>query len=150
MESRVAMTSHRCATQFGGAGSGGASILALHGRAKRLLSGTVCGARGVRSRSPIRWWFRSASITSTTASIAYLIAEVADSSLLKDLTTKLSIYARAKVPEYWVVDVENRRVEVFREPSLESYREHRTVEHAGSLSPAAFLDVVVRVANGSK
>lgn len=80
-------------------------------------------------------------------STAYLIAEIADSSLLKDLTTKLSIYARAKVPEYWVVDLENRRVEVFTEPSLASYRERRTVEHSGELSPVAFPDVLVRVAD---
>jgi Uma2 family endonuclease len=80
-------------------------------------------------------------------STAHLVVEVADSSLEKDLTTKLHIYARAKVPEYWVIDVVNRRVEVFTEPNLEGYGEQRTVEHAGELSPAAFPDVVVRVAD---
>jgi Uma2 family endonuclease len=80
-------------------------------------------------------------------STAYLIVEVAESSLEKDLTTKLRIYASANVPEYWVVDVVNRRVSVFTEPSLGSYRKCREVEHSGSLSPTAFPDVVVRVAD---
>lgn len=78
-------------------------------------------------------------------SSAYLIAEVAESSLEKDLTTKLRIYARAKVPEYWVADVVNRRVEVFTEPNRDRYLVHRTVDHGGSLHPTEFPDVVVRV-----
>ena len=80
-------------------------------------------------------------------SAAHLVVEVADSSLEKDLTTKLPIYARAKVPEYWVIDVMNHRVHVFTEPNLEGYSEQRIVEHAGELGPAAFPDVVVRVAD---
>lgn len=80
-------------------------------------------------------------------STAYLVVEVAGSSLEKDLTTKLGIYARARVPEYWVVDVVSRRVEVFTEPFGKRYAAHRTVEHSGSLSPVAFPDVVVRVAD---
>jgi Uma2 family endonuclease len=121
-------------------------ILALHGRAKVFCQAPFA-ALEASEPEPDLMVVPLGEYHEHHASIAYLIAEVADSSLLKDLTTKLSIYARAKVPEYWMVDVENRRVEVFREPSLESYREHRTVEHAGSLSPAAFPDVVVRVAN---
>lgn len=47
---------------------------------------------------------------------AHLIVEVAQSSLIQDRITKASIYARAGVPCYWVVNLVDRCVEVFREP----------------------------------
>jgi hypothetical protein len=45
-----------------------------------------------------------------------LVAEVADSSLQEDQTTKLELYARAKVAVYWIVNLIDRRVEVYTEP----------------------------------
>src|SRR5690349_5783719 len=45
---------------------------------------------------------------------ALLVVEVADSSLSKDREKALE-YAAAKVPEYWIIDVNNRRVEVYRD-----------------------------------
>ena len=47
---------------------------------------------------------------------ALLIVEVADSSLFLDTTTKAELYATAGVPDYWVLDLEHRRLEVFRDP----------------------------------
>ncbi len=40
---------------------------------------------------------------------ALLVIEVAESSLDYDLKVKLPLYAKAGVPEVWVVDLENRR-----------------------------------------
>ena len=45
-----------------------------------------------------------------------LIVEVADSSYRIDHTYKASLYARAGVPEYWLVDVIRETVEVHRRP----------------------------------
>jgi hypothetical protein len=45
-----------------------------------------------------------------------LVAEVADSSLQEDQTTKLELYAGAKVAVYWIVNLVDRRVEVYTEP----------------------------------
>jgi Uma2 family endonuclease len=45
-----------------------------------------------------------------------LVIEVSDDSLHYDLTVKRLEYARAGVPDYWVVDIPHRRVRVFREP----------------------------------
>ena len=47
---------------------------------------------------------------------ALLVVEVADSSLQQDRLTKLPIYAAAGVPEYWIVNLAERCVEVFRKP----------------------------------
>lgn len=49
-------------------------------------------------------------------SYAHLIVEVAQTSVLQDRVTKASIYARASIPCYWIVNVRDRCVEVFRDP----------------------------------
>jgi Uma2 family endonuclease len=45
-----------------------------------------------------------------------LVVEVSHSSLQFDRNTKLALYAREKIVQYWIVDVEHRRVEVYTEP----------------------------------
>lgn len=49
-------------------------------------------------------------------STAVLIVEIADSSLGLDRHAKASLYARASVPEYWIVNIPDRVLEVHREP----------------------------------
>jgi Uma2 family endonuclease len=46
-----------------------------------------------------------------------LLIEVADSSLLRDQRDKTRIYARAVLPWYWIVNLVDRRVEVYSQPS---------------------------------
>ncbi len=46
-----------------------------------------------------------------------LVVEVADSSLALDRVTKARIYAAAGIPEYWIVNLIDRQIEVRREPS---------------------------------
>lgn len=46
-----------------------------------------------------------------------LVAEVSDTSISLDLNVKAGLYARAGIPEYWLVDVEGRRLIVHRRPS---------------------------------
>ncbi len=52
-----------------------------------------------------------------------LFVEVSASSLGHDLGSKLRLYASAAVPEYWVVDVNGRRVIRFHSPISEQYAE---------------------------
>jgi Uma2 family endonuclease len=52
----------------------------------------------------------------TTADVGLLI-EVADSSLLRDQRDKTRIYARANIPVYWIINLVDRRVEVYTQPS---------------------------------
>ncbi|HMJ14597.1 MAG TPA: Uma2 family endonuclease, partial [Polyangiaceae bacterium] len=74
---------------------------------------------------------------------AYLVIEVAESSLAKDRGVKLRIYAERGVPEYWVVNVVARQVEVFRAPEGGTYRESRTFELGDTISLGAFPDVSI-------
>jgi Uma2 family endonuclease len=46
-----------------------------------------------------------------------LVVEVAHSSLGLDAEHKASLYARAGVPEYWIVNLVDRLLEVYREPA---------------------------------
>lgn len=46
-----------------------------------------------------------------------LIVEVADSSLLRDQRDKTRIYARGTIPCYWIVNLVDRRIEVYSQPS---------------------------------
>ena len=45
-----------------------------------------------------------------------LVIEVADSSLLRDQRNKTRIYARAGIPYYWIVNLVDRRIEVYTQP----------------------------------
>ena len=46
----------------------------------------------------------------------HLVVEVADESLNFDLTVKAGLYARARIVDYWVVDMNRRRLIVHRDP----------------------------------
>jgi Uma2 family endonuclease len=50
------------------------------------------------------------------SSTALLIVEVADASLVFDRTTKASLYARAGIPDYWLLNLVDEIIEVHRKP----------------------------------
>ncbi|MBB4090370.1 Uma2 family endonuclease [Salinibacter ruber] len=52
-----------------------------------------------------------------------LVVEVADASLQFDRTRKRTLYARHDLPEYWIVDLVDRQLEVHRRPAGTSYAE---------------------------
>lgn len=56
-----------------------------------------------------------------------LIIEVADTSVEYDRSVKLPLYARAGVPEAWLLDLNRRVIEVHRQPSEAGYDEKRTL-----------------------
>jgi len=63
-----------------------------------------------------------------------VIVEVAESSLSRDTTTKRDLYARAGVPEYWVLDLEARRVVVHRAPAEGQYTQISEINDTESLT----------------
>jgi Uma2 family endonuclease len=57
-----------------------------------------------------------------------LLIEVAESSLLEDRTTQATLYADARIPEYWIVNTVHNQVEVYTEPrggQAPAYRQRR-------------------------
>ena len=71
---------------------------------------------------------------------ALLVVEVALSSVATDTQVKPGLYAAAGVPEYWVVDVPRRRVEVFAEPAAGAYVRRRAVRPPARLDAIALGD----------
>ena len=71
-----------------------------------------------------------------------LVIEVSDTTLRYDRDVKLPLYAAAGIPEAWIVDLEGRRILVYRAPAGAAYDDTATVEQ-GTVSPAAFPDIVI-------
>lgn len=72
-----------------------------------------------------------------------LLIEVADSSLRFDRTVKVPLYARAGIPEVWIVDLNRRVVEVHREPGDGRYAMVTMVQAGEGLNPALAPEVRV-------
>jgi Uma2 family endonuclease len=74
-----------------------------------------------------------------------LLIEVADSSLRKDRGLKLEIYAEARVPEYWIIDVNAMTVTVHTEPSGDRYARVQTFRDGDVVRPTQLpaLDIAV-------
>jgi len=78
---------------------------------------------------------------------AYLIIEVAESSLAMDRGKKLRLYATCAVPEYWVVNLPERCIEVYTEPSPGAYARVERYERGQSIALVAFPDVAFAVSD---
>lgn len=50
-----------------------------------------------------------------------LAVEVSDTTLRKDRRVKLALYARAGIPEFWIVNLQSREVEIYRSPAGDTY-----------------------------
>ena len=87
---------------------------------------------------------RAASGHPTTAD---LVVEVADSSLDFDTNEKRLIYAKAGIREYWVIDVNGRRLLVYRDPQAGDYAVPQVFGLADTVTPLAAPSSAVRVAD---
>ena len=87
------------------------------------------------------------SLGTPPASDVRLAVEVSDSTLREDRTIKATLYARAGISEYWIVNLPERRLEVYRAPGDAGYAS-RTVFAAGeAVSPLAAPDAAVAVSD---
>jgi Uma2 family endonuclease len=87
-------------------------------------------------------------------SSALLVVEVTDSTLAYDREQKGSLYARAGIADYWVLNLGGRRLEVYRDPvpSPEARYgwSYRTVQHHSAddyVSPIAAPQTRIAVAD---
>ena len=77
----------------------------------------------------------------------YLVVEVADSSLEFDLGEKLARYASAGIPEVWVANLRAGELVVNTEPEGAVYSSVRVIPLGGRVSPQAFPDVILDLAD---
>lgn len=76
----------------------------------------------------------------------YLLAEVSDSTLDRDCNEKLPVYGRAGIREVWIANLVNLTIEVYREPHFTGYGSKRIVRAGDQVSPQAFPDAAIDVA----
>jgi Uma2 family endonuclease len=66
-----------------------------------------------------------------------LLVEVADSSLAADRGLKLEIYAEAGIAEYWIVNLIDQQIEVYRNPAGGDYQDKSIFRGDALLAPLA-------------
>ena len=77
----------------------------------------------------------------------FLVVEVAHTSLAADRRVKIPLYARAGIPEAWLIDIQHGLIHVYREPGPDGYRLTSTLRHGDRLAPLAFPDREIAVAD---
>ncbi len=76
----------------------------------------------------------------------FLLIEVADSSLTFDREEKLPAYGRAGISEVWILNLPAKTLEIYREPHFTGYGANKTLRAGDKVSPLAFSDVAMDVA----
>ena len=69
-----------------------------------------------------------------------LVVEISDTTLAFDLGTKARLYARAGIPEYWVVDVVGRSIIVHRNPLAGAFENVTSYREGESIAPLSATD----------
>ncbi len=80
-----------------------------------------------------------------TAAEVLLVIEIADSSLKYDLEIKPPMYSKAGISEYWVLDVVERKLHVFRHPGELEYQRQTILAETLEIAPLAFPDCAIAI-----
>lgn len=78
---------------------------------------------------------------------ALLVVEVADTSLLRDQHIKQKIYAQAGIAEYWIVNLTDQKLEVYREPHGEQFQNSQVLIAGQQIMPLAQSSLPINVSD---
>lgn len=78
---------------------------------------------------------------------AVLVVEVSGSSARLDREEKRLLYAAAGIPEYWILYVKTKQLEIMREPGDGDYRSRVLLKPGDSVTPLAAPGASIRVAD---
>ena len=70
----------------------------------------------------------------------FVLVEVSDTTLVFDRTRKIPMYARAGIPEVWVINLVDRVIETWSDPADGAYRQQQTYKPGETIAPKAFPD----------
>ena len=83
-----------------------------------------------------------------------LVIEISETSLALDRAHKGSLYARAALADYWIVNLPERRLEVYRDPEPDAtapfgwrYRSVTVLEPGAAVSPLARPDLRIQISD---
>ena len=74
-----------------------------------------------------------------------LLIEVSDSTLRYDRDTKIPLYAKAGIAEVWILDIALQRLEAYRRPSVDGYREVLYPGLQESIAPVLLPELAISV-----
>ena len=72
------------------------------------------------------------------------LPKTAQNQAQKDLTVKRAVYAAAGIEDYWILDLKESQLIVFRAPQEGEYRSEERLQQ-GEISPLAFPDLTFSV-----
>jgi Uma2 family endonuclease len=75
----------------------------------------------------------------------FFLIEVSDTTLAYDRNLKVPLYARAGVPEVWIVDLASETIERHTEPSSDGYRRVEISRRADALASLTLSALTVEV-----
>jgi Uma2 family endonuclease len=78
---------------------------------------------------------------------AALVVEVSDSSLRFDRGRKAAVYAGGGVADYWIVNLVEKMLEVYRDPRRRVYGSVERIAPDGTVSPLAIPNAVIDVSD---
>lgn len=74
-----------------------------------------------------------------------LVIEVSDTTLTFDRKVKLPLYARAGIPEVWIVNLQDNSIEVYSQPEGGAYQERQQLQYGQAVSIRGFPDLTLAV-----
>lgn len=90
----------------------------------------------------------------TLPQTANLIIEISDTTLSYDRNRKASLYAKFGIRDYWILNLKNQTLEVYRRPVADEntyygfgYEEKLTFDETKEVSPLAMPDAKIKVAD---
>jgi Uma2 family endonuclease len=76
-----------------------------------------------------------------------LVIEVADSSIKFDRDTKAPLYATAGISEYWIVNLIDNQLEIYRQPEGSIYTSIQIVTPPRSINLPQFPEILVQISD---
>ncbi len=80
-----------------------------------------------------------------SATEVYLIIEIADTTLKTDLEVKRQLYASGNIPDYWVLDLKQRQLYVYRQSNGQDYQKIMILTDEDSIAPLHFPEIQIKV-----
>jgi len=74
----------------------------------------------------------------------FWLIEISNATLIKDLTINKDLYADAEIPEYWVMNLQESLLIVFRDLTASGYQSEIRL-NSGTISPLSFPDISIDV-----
>lgn len=78
-----------------------------------------------------------------TAQDVLLLIEVADTSLQYDRSVKLPLYAKHKIPEVWLIDAKEKRLDIYQQPDNDYYCLHLRPKANEAIQPLLVASISI-------